>query len=258
MSVGLNSRAERPRHIALIPARSGSKGIPGKNRYLFSLTAEFIHRSALFDHVVVSSDDDFLLEMGAGEGFEVRRRPAGLAGDDTSLKPVFEDVVANTNVGPQDYIWSLLIPLVYKSVDDFAWAKSIVDEKRPSSLCSFIRAQSHPYYCWRFDKDGGRIERFIEHDVYRHQDLPDAWLEYQYLCCLRADAVAGCNGNLIRNDTYPVKLSDAQFDRLVDVDTPEDFAQWRRRQPALFEYWLARLPAEVSLPGLERLDKLAG
>lgn len=252
------SSAERPRHIGLIPARAGSKGIPGKNRYLFCLTAEFIHRSGLFDHVVVASDDEVLLQLGAAEGFEVRRRPAGLAGDDTSLKLVFEDVVANTNIGSGDYVWSLLIPLVYKSVDDFAWAKAIVDEKRPSSLCSFVRAQSHPYYCWRFDEEAGRIERFIEHDVHRRQDLPEAWLEYQYLCCLRADSVAGCNSNLIRNDTYPVKLSADQFGRLVDVDTPEDFAVWRRRQPVLFDYWLGRLPAEVSLPGLERKDKLVG
>lgn len=252
MPGGASSSFDRPRHVALIPGRGGSKGIPGKNRYLFSLTAEFIHDTGLFDHVVVSSDDDILLKLGEAEGFEVRRRPPGLSGDDASLKPVFADVAANAEVGAEDYIWSLIVPLVYKNAGDFADAKAIVDEKRPTSLCSFIKARSHPYYCWRFDGEKGRIDRFIEHDIYRRQDLPEAWLEYQYLCCLRADAIAGANMNLIRNDTYPLKLSEEQFARLVDVDMPDDFANWQRVQPELFGHWLAGLPADVVLPGLVR------
>ncbi|NQV47382.1 MAG: hypothetical protein HQ504_06310 [Rhodospirillaceae bacterium] len=240
------------RHIAIIPGRAGSKGLPGKNRYLFDLTADFIQESHLFDRVIVTSDDQVLLEMAQRQGFEIRARPPELCTDEASMKQVFEDLVANMPIKPDDYLWFLALTLVFKDADDFRHAKDIIEKERPSSLCSFIPAGSHPYYCWRVDEKTGHMERFIDHDLYRRQDLPDAWEEYPYLYCIRADSLDQANSNLIRGDVYPIFLDQGQAERMVDVDEPKDFITWERTHPHHFHEWRERLADDVDLPGLSK------
>ena len=59
------------RIVAFIPARKGSKGLPGKNKKLFSgkpLVQWSIEQAAatkLFDHIIVSSDDSDILKIAA-------------------------------------------------------------------------------------------------------------------------------------------------------------------------------------------------
>lgn len=55
--------------VAFIPARKGSKGLPGKNKKIFAgkpLIQWSIEQAAatkLFDHIIVSSDDDDVLQI---------------------------------------------------------------------------------------------------------------------------------------------------------------------------------------------------
>ena len=76
------------KRLALIPARSGSKGVPGKNirliggRSLLSLAIAAARESRLFDRIFVSTDSaDYAMEAGR-EGVETPwLRPAELAAD---------------------------------------------------------------------------------------------------------------------------------------------------------------------------------
>lgn len=240
------------RHIAVIPGRASSKGLPGKNRYLFGLTVDFIRAADFFDRVIVTSDDEVLLEMARSEGFETRRRPPELASEEASIKPTIEDIVAHASVEKTDYLWLIWIPLVYKDVDDFLMAKRILDDDGPPSLYSFIPAKSHPYYCYRVDEKSGRMKRFIDNDVYRRQDLPDAWKGCPYLCAIRADAVEGVKSNLFRDDAYPILLDQRQADQIVDVDEEKDFDTWEKTHPHQFLSWHAHLPDDIKLSRLNR------
>ena len=76
--------------LALIPARGGSKGIPGKNLQTVGgvpLVCRSI-RAALASNgvgrVVVSTDDEAIAAAAETEGAEVIRRPAEIAGDTAS------------------------------------------------------------------------------------------------------------------------------------------------------------------------------
>ena len=74
----------------MIPARGGSKGIPGKNLQAVgglslvarSVQAAFASRGV--DRVVVSTDDDAIAEEAQSHGAEVVRRPVAIAGDTAS------------------------------------------------------------------------------------------------------------------------------------------------------------------------------
>jgi N-acylneuraminate cytidylyltransferase len=84
-----------PRILAVVPARGGSKGLPGKNiRPLFGLPL-ILHsiRAAALTPVVtrciVSTDSERIAEVAAQYGGEAPfLRPAELAGDDTPMAPV--------------------------------------------------------------------------------------------------------------------------------------------------------------------------
>jgi pseudaminic acid cytidylyltransferase len=82
-------------NIAIIPARGGSKRIPWKNIKLFDGKPMIAHAitaaksSGLFEHVVVSTDDEEIASIAHTWGAETPfTRPAELANDYTATVPV--------------------------------------------------------------------------------------------------------------------------------------------------------------------------
>lgn len=83
--------------LGLIPARAGSKGIPGKNLSLLAGQPLLVHTlqaaksSQLLTRVILSTDSAEMAELGRKHGVEVPfLRPSGLAQDDTPTFPVIE------------------------------------------------------------------------------------------------------------------------------------------------------------------------
>jgi len=86
--------------LGLIPARGGSKGIPGKNiailagRPLLAYTCEAALGSNLLTRVVLSTDDAEIAQVGCDCGVEVPfLRPGELARDDTPSLAVAQHAV---------------------------------------------------------------------------------------------------------------------------------------------------------------------
>ncbi|MBM3503020.1 MAG: acylneuraminate cytidylyltransferase family protein [Alphaproteobacteria bacterium] len=81
------------RYLALIPARGGSKGVPGKNirliagRPLVAWTIEQARQSSAIDRVVVSTDSPEISDVARNWGADVPfMRPASLATDQASTE----------------------------------------------------------------------------------------------------------------------------------------------------------------------------
>src|SRR4029450_8502333 len=88
---GLLTAAERllrmnPHVIAIIPARGGSKGVPGKNlrriggRSLIERAVDACRAARLVDAVYVSTDDAEIATTAEAAGANVIMRPAELSG----------------------------------------------------------------------------------------------------------------------------------------------------------------------------------
>lgn len=82
-------------NIAIIPARGGSKRIPGKNKKLFAgkpliaYSIEVALNCGVFDDVVVSTDDEDIASISLHAGASwIIERPAKLADDFTGTTPV--------------------------------------------------------------------------------------------------------------------------------------------------------------------------
>ena len=80
--------------VGLIPARGGSKGVPGKNikmiygKPLIVWSIERALESKLLDKVVVSTDSHEIAKIARDAGAEVLMRPAELATDTASTLDV--------------------------------------------------------------------------------------------------------------------------------------------------------------------------
>lgn len=88
------------RVLAVITARGGSKGVPGKNlrevggRPLITYTFDAARSSRRLDRVIVSTDDLAIAEIARSSGIEVPFiRPTDLATDDCPMLPVLQHAV---------------------------------------------------------------------------------------------------------------------------------------------------------------------
>lgn len=90
--------------VAVIPARGGSKGIPGKNLAkvgglpLVARAIEAAHAASRIDHVFVSSDDADILVCARNYGAGAIERPAAIAGDTASSESALLDALDRPEV----------------------------------------------------------------------------------------------------------------------------------------------------------------
>ncbi len=101
--------------LAVIPARGGSKGLPGKNLRPLAglpLIEHSIRLAALCPHIrrtVVSTDSEEIAAVARAAGGEVLARPAELAGDETPMLPVLRHALEELDPAGERYELLLLL-----------------------------------------------------------------------------------------------------------------------------------------------------
>lgn len=97
------------RRIAIIPARSGSKGLKDKNiidlcgKPLIAYSIEAALETGLFDHVIVSTDSEHYANIAQHYGAEVMMREEALSNDKATTFMVLEDILKNRLQESIDY-----------------------------------------------------------------------------------------------------------------------------------------------------------
>ena len=151
------------RVLALIPARGGSKGLPGKNlamlgdRPLIAWTIAAARDSAFVDEVVVSTDDDAIAQAAAAAGARVPfRRPAALAGDEARMGDVIAHALETLAATDPPYGWLLLLqptsPLRTATHIDEAFARLTASKGR--AVVSVCEAEHSPRWTAELPPDG--------------------------------------------------------------------------------------------------------
>jgi len=212
--------------LALINARGGSKGIPGKNikvlcgKPLIGWTIDAAKKARCVDRVVVSTDDEKIASLAAQLGADVPFiRPPELAADETpSMAPVLH-AIEQLPV----YDWLLLLqptsPLRTHTDIEAIW-HLCQDQNAPSAV-SVTEAGKHPY--WMYQRDSAqRLQPFIKGrpDLTRRQDLPPAYALNGALYLARTDWLLE-RRDFIGPETLAYIMPP---ERSVDLDTPQD---WR-------------------------------
>ena len=148
------------RVVALVPARAGSKGIPGKNlralagRSLLGWSIDLALSVGEIDDCVVSTDGAQLASEAQRLGARVHRRSAELATDDSLVIDAIRDFLdAERRAGSPVAILVLLEPTSpFRTVGD---VRGCLDALRggADSVATFAPAEPHPNRLFRIDED---------------------------------------------------------------------------------------------------------
>ena len=180
-------KKERLEILALVPARGGSRGIPGKNLRLLagkSLVARAVEsglESRLVTRVILSTDSEAIAEEGRRAGGEVPfLRPAELAQDDTPTSAVVIHAIdwlrENERFLPN--ILVLLQPTAPlrqgRHVDE---ALDLLVSGQARTVVSVTPVPGHHHPAWQFSIRDGALVPFLETPTVppRRQDLPPTY-----------------------------------------------------------------------------------
>jgi len=201
----------------IIPARKGSKGLPGKNAILINQTLSTIP-NYVKDSVIITTNDGKVIDQSAG--YQILLRNNELSGDDVSTKDVLSNVLQQYNIPDEEIIMMLYLTYPERTWTDIETALNFfIDNKAKSLLCR-VEPKSHPYLCM-FSEDGNKGKQIVEHNLYRRQDYPECFELSHFICIFRANELEKLNKNLYNKDTIFYKIK-----RPVDVDTKEDLKRY--------------------------------
>jgi CMP-N,N'-diacetyllegionaminic acid synthase len=172
--------------LGIVPARGGSKGVPGKNvrplagHTLLDYAARAARESGVLDRVVLSTDSREIADAGRGAGLEVPfMRPATLATDDTPMLLVIEHVLhALASCAWSPEIVVLLQPTSpLRRPNHIRDAVTTLRETKADSVVTVVEVPRHlsPDYVMRIEE--GRLQPFLPDGarVTRRQDARPAY-----------------------------------------------------------------------------------
>jgi pseudaminic acid cytidylyltransferase len=214
--------------IAVIPARGGSKRIPHKNtkdfcgKPMLAWAIEAAEASRLFDHIIVSTDDDEIAEIAKHHGGEVPFiRPRELAGDNSGVT----EVIAHATQWALDQGWLVnAVCCVYataafiqvadlerglRALRSGGWSYAFAVTDFPAPI--FRAFREHP--------EGGLEMFFPEHYLTRSQDLPIALHDAGQFCWGKPTAWLE-RQPVFGRSSAPIVIPRW---RVQDIDTEEDW-----------------------------------
>ena len=167
--------------LAIIPARAGSKGLPGKNirpllgKPLIAWSIEQTLRSKYIDKVMVSTDSPLIAAIARKYGAQAPfLRPKELASDTAKIADVILDVLQRLENGgdPFDLIMLLQPTLPLRSSIDIDASIEWLSARKAESLVSVCQAEHLPLWCNTLPKDYSMKDFIKQRFIKNRQGLP--------------------------------------------------------------------------------------
>jgi len=217
--------------IAVIPARGGSKRIPRKNIREFAGKPMIAHaisaakQLGLFEHVIVSTDDDEIARIAREWGAETPfTRPAELADDHTPTVPVIAHAItACQALGWRiDYACCIYPGVPFIRGDDLKRALELLQTSQAAYCFPVTEFPSAIQRALRRLPNGQMQPLYPEYELTRTQDLERAYHDAGQFYWGKPDA--WLSNNKIHRSGVGLPIPNW---RVVDIDAPED---WRRAE----------------------------
>ncbi|NBB79884.1 MAG: pseudaminic acid cytidylyltransferase [Verrucomicrobia bacterium] len=218
-------------NIAILPARGGSKRIPRKNVKAFCGKPMLAYpiaaaiESGLFEHVLVSTDDDEIAAVAKEQGaIAPFQRPGELSDDHTPLLPVVRHAITwvENNFGKPNAVCCILptAPMI-RAVDIVAGFEKLTNASGVDFVLSATNYKFPIFRALKFQSDGTCSMIWPENDRVRSQDFPEAYHDAgQFYWATRATWLQ--KGGILSSRNQLVQLPR----KLVqDIDTPEDWEE---------------------------------
>lgn len=216
--------------VCVIPARGGSKGLPGKNIArvggvpLIARAVAAARAASSIGTVLVSTDDDGIAAAAVAEGARIVRRPASLSGDEASSESAVLHALDALPEQP-DIVVFVQATSPFISPADLEHAVELI---RTGRFDSVFAARSSHGFLWRTDADGQAIG--VNHDAtrrLRRQEREPEFLETGAFYAFRTDGFRAAGFRFFgRVGIVPVaELSG------IEIDTADDLELARASAP---------------------------
>ncbi len=213
--------------LAIIPARGGSKGVPGKNSHfiegkpLIRYSIDAAIKANCFADIYVSSDDDDILLLSEMQGVVCLKRPPELATDKASIIPVINNVleIAEKKAGDLYDVIMLLQPTApIRETYHITDAIEIFKKSNASALISVCEMTDiHPARMYKIKEN--LLESFIpEFEQARRQDIPPAYYRNGSIYLVKRDAFIE-QGVIMAKPSVPFVMESKY---LCNIDEPRD------------------------------------
>lgn len=219
----------RDQTIAIIPARGGSKRVPGKNirplagKPLIAYTIEAALESALFHRVVVSSDSEEIAAVSRKSGAEVPfLRSAEISDDVTPISAATADALERLDPDGTQYqfVAQLMANCPLRNAEDVVASYRQFAETGAEAQLSVVRyGWQNPWWAMKRDASSFALDPLFPREMSaRSQDLPE-------LFCPTGAIWWGKTSVIREKRTFHIPERtgwEIDWQHGVDIDTGED------------------------------------
>lgn len=207
----------------IIPARKGSKGLPGKNRILLEKTISTIPSEYLNLVYVVTDDPEIHFEC-IELGVKSIERPPETATDQASTKEVITWTLSYMKfhkiIEGEEDILMLYLTYPERTWKDVESGMRFYAERSCSSMLCRKEIKVSPYLILKSENDSKGSQLF-SHDLYRRQDYPECFELSHFICIFNSSSINKLNNNLYNSDTIFMPIEET-----IDVDEKNDLLRY--------------------------------
>lgn len=217
----------KPKLLGVIPARAGSKRLPGKNKKLLNGKPlfEYAIAAALASELVacwvLSTDDEDILQIGAGyPELHTLRRPAELA-DDRSKAITYVEHALQAMKESFDGIVIVQPTSPFTKTADIDGTIALMWEQQAGSAASIMQVDHAIHPVKLKTMRGPWLEPYLEEEAGRMaaHELPELWVRNGAVYVSTMGSIK--RGEIVTSDCvgYPMPR-----ERSLDINDPLDFA----------------------------------
>ena len=211
---------------AIIPARSGSKGLPGKNTKLIAgmplicWTIKAAISAQCFERIIVSTDSPEIALIATAYGAEVPfLRPAELAQDGTRTVDVVTHLIRKLALSDEDRICLLQPTSPLREASDITASLKLMNESRVSSVISVVRFKMAADWLMTLDENQRLVIPPVGSATSNRQEAKPCFFPNGAIYWCDVKGLWDTNGFLVN----PVAAFEMEPWKSVDIDHQKDF-----------------------------------
>jgi len=215
--------------LCVIPARAGSKGLPGKNikklldKPLIAYSIEHAKGSKYIDRVIVSTESKKIADISEEFGAEVPfMRPEELSSDDSSMIDVLLHAMnwlEEREGYPFDILALLHVTTPLRSVEDIDNSIELLVEEGADNVFSVTEAHRNPYFNMVEVDKNGYVTLVKEGNFVTRQSAPKVFDMNSSIYVWWKDVLKKQKSIFLKNS----KIYIMPKERSLDIDTELDF-----------------------------------
>lgn len=215
--------------IAIVPARGGSKRLPGKNikllggKPLIAWTIEAAIKSNIFDHIFVSTDSEEIASVSRDYGAKVPfLRPAELSSDTSTTNDVVTHLISWFEKEYSQEVSNIAIlqptsPL--RNAQHIQEAFKVMEMKRAKAIVSVCELGHPIQFCNKLGLDGSMDGFIKKENNKRTQDL-EPYYRLNGAIYIFDNTYVGRMNDLYSEGTFAYIMDSKSS---IDIDTQDDF-----------------------------------